>query len=95
MDEGIEKVEQEIEHTERLKKGLTQRLLIRGIGHKEFKDSPIGKIPKDWEVVKLGKIAKVKYGLSQPPKLKDDGVPMIRATNIKKRQNFKERNLYG
>ena len=53
VDEGIEKVEQEIEHTERLKKGLMQRLLTRGIGHKEFKDSPIGKIPNEWEVVKL------------------------------------------
>lgn len=53
IDKGIERVEQEIEHTERLKKGLMQQLLTRGIGHKEFKDSPIGKIPGDWEVVKL------------------------------------------
>ena len=30
-----------------------QRLLTKGIGHTEFKDSPLGEIPKNWEVVKL------------------------------------------
>ena len=54
VDEAIEKVEQEIDHTERLKKGLMQRLLTHGIGHTRFKDSPLGKIPEDWEVVRLG-----------------------------------------
>jgi len=62
VDEGVEKVEQEIEHTERLKKGLMQRLLTRGIGHKEFKDSPIGKIPRDWEVVRLKDIGELQDG---------------------------------
>lgn len=54
VDEAIEKVEQAIEKAERLKKGLMQELLIKGIGHKEFKESEIGRIPKEWEVVKLG-----------------------------------------
>ena len=31
-----------------------QRLLTKGIGHNEFKDSPLGKIPKSWEVMKIG-----------------------------------------
>jgi type I restriction enzyme S subunit len=35
-----------------------QRLLTRGIGHTEFKDSPLGEIPKSWEVVKLEKHSK-------------------------------------
>ena len=30
-----------------------QRLLTKGIGHTKFKDSPLGEIPKNWEVVKL------------------------------------------
>jgi type I restriction enzyme S subunit len=57
VDEAIEKVDQAIEKTEQLKKGLMQELLTKGIGHKEFKDSEIGKIPKEWEVVKLADIA--------------------------------------
>ena len=54
IDESIQKTNEVIAKTEHLKKGLMQELLAKGIGHKEFKDSKIGKIPKDWEVVKLG-----------------------------------------
>lgn len=59
MDEAIEKVDQAIEKTERLKKGLMQELLTKGIGHKEFKNTKIGRIPKEWEVVRLSTIFNV------------------------------------
>lgn len=32
--------------------------------------------------VKLKRVAEVRYGLGQPPKISDDGIPIIRATNI-------------
>lgn len=54
VDEAIQKVDETIEKIERLKKGLMQELLTKGIGHTEFKDTEIGRIPKDWELVKLG-----------------------------------------
>ncbi|MEM5868847.1 MAG: restriction endonuclease subunit S [Candidatus Aenigmatarchaeota archaeon] len=54
FDEAIQKTNEIIAKTERLKKGLMQELLTKGIGHKEFKDTEIGRIPKEWEVVKLG-----------------------------------------
>ncbi|MBI6117864.1 restriction endonuclease subunit S [Salegentibacter maritimus] len=53
VDEKIEVIDQQITATEEFKKGLMQRLLTKGIGHTEFKDSPIGKIPRSWEVKKL------------------------------------------
>ncbi|MEM3505343.1 MAG: restriction endonuclease subunit S [Archaeoglobaceae archaeon] len=53
VDEAIQKTNEVIAKTERLKKGLMQELLTKGIGHKEFKDTEIGKIPKEWEVIKL------------------------------------------
>ena len=56
IDEAIQKTNEIIEKTERLKKGLMQELLTKGIGHKEFKDTEIGRIPKEWEVIKLGKV---------------------------------------
>jgi len=56
VDGAIEKVDEAIERTERLKKGLMQELLTKGIGHTEFKDTDIGRIPKEWEVVRLGEI---------------------------------------
>lgn len=54
VDEAIGKVAQAIAKTKRLKKGLMQKLLTKGIGHKEFKDTEIGRIPKEWGVVRLG-----------------------------------------
>lgn len=54
IDLAIQKTNEIIAKTERLKRGLMQELLTKGIGHKEFKDTEIGKIPKEWEVVKLG-----------------------------------------
>jgi len=56
-DADIEKVDQAIAKTERLKKGLMQQLLTKGIGHTQFKNTELGKIPKEWEVVRLGELA--------------------------------------
>ena len=54
IDKAIQKANEIIAKTERLKKGLMEELLTKGIGHKEFKDTEIGRIPKEWEVVRLG-----------------------------------------
>jgi type I restriction enzyme S subunit len=67
VDQAIEKVSEAIEKTQRLEKGLMQELLTKGIGHKEFKDTDVGRIPKKWEVVKLAKI--VTYEKGRKPKV--------------------------
>lgn len=51
----------------------------------KMKDSGIewiGEIPTEWEIVRVKQIAEVQYGLGQPPETHDDGLPLIRATNI-------------
>ncbi|MCT7565298.1 restriction endonuclease subunit S [Aliarcobacter butzleri] len=53
VDKKIAFVEENINATEELKKGLMQKLLTEGIGHTEFKDSELGKVPSSWKVVKL------------------------------------------
>jgi type I restriction enzyme S subunit len=50
----IQKTNEVIAKTEHLKEGLMQELLTKGIGYKEFKDTEIGRIPKEWEVVRIG-----------------------------------------
>lgn len=53
------------------------------IGHKEFKDSKLGKIPKDWEVVKLGDVfAEMKSWLSRQLNNKNIWIWVIRSNNI-------------
>jgi type I restriction enzyme S subunit len=66
IDEAIEKTTQIIEKTREAKKGLMQRLLTRGIGHKKFKKTEIGEIPEEWEVVTFKEIAKEFYNGGTP-----------------------------
>jgi type I restriction enzyme S subunit len=86
VDGAIQKTNEIIATIERLKQGLMQELLTRGIGHKEFKYSEelSSDIPKEWKVVRLGDVTNIRYGLGQPPESDENGVPMIRATNIKR-----------
>ena len=56
VDKKIAFVEENINATEELKKGLMQKLLTEGIGHTEFKDSELGRIPESWDIKKLPEI---------------------------------------
>jgi type I restriction enzyme S subunit len=53
IDAKLNNISDRITATQTLKKGLMQQLLTEGIGHSEFKDSKLGRIPKSWETVKL------------------------------------------
>ncbi len=66
VDQAIEKVDLAIEKTQKLKKGLMQDLLTKGIGHKEFKDTEIGRIPKEWEVTQLTELAEINRNSIEP-----------------------------
>jgi type I restriction enzyme S subunit len=80
VDLAIKKIDEAIAQAERLKRGLMQQLLTKGIGHTEFKETPIGKIPKDWKVVRLGEIAEIVMGQSPPSNTyneKGEGLPFL------------------
>jgi type I restriction enzyme S subunit len=53
VDEVIEKTQAQIDKLKDLKTAMMQELLTKGIGHIEFKDSPVGRIPVGWEVKTL------------------------------------------
>ncbi|MCQ6253990.1 restriction endonuclease subunit S [Methanocaldococcus sp.] len=70
-DKAIQKVDESIEKFEKLKKGLMNILLNGKVRIKvengkfyfyketKFKNSEIGEVPEDWEVVRLGKIVEI------------------------------------
>ena len=58
VDEKIEVICEQISQTQELKRGFMQSLLTKGIGHTQFKDSPLGRIPKSWDVVLLDQLSK-------------------------------------
>ena len=53
VDEVIENTQKQIDKLQDLKKATMNELLTKGIGHTEFKDSELGRIPKSWEVSTL------------------------------------------
>jgi len=67
VDEGIQKVDEAIKKTQKLKKGLMQKLFTEGICHKEFKETEIGKIPKEWSISQLGENTNFKLIMGQSP----------------------------
>jgi type I restriction enzyme S subunit len=53
VDEVIENTQKQIDKLQDLKKATMNELLTKGIGHTEFKDSELGRIPKSWRLVPL------------------------------------------
>lgn len=66
VDEAIVKTKAIIDQTKKLKKGMMQELLTRGIGHTKFKQTEIGEIPESWEVSTIGDACEIRNNLRKP-----------------------------
>lgn len=62
VDDTIAATRAVIEQTRKLKQGVLERLLTKGIGHTSFKQTEIGEIPEGWEVKELVQIAAIDRG---------------------------------
>ncbi len=85
VDEAIASTQAVIDQTRKLKQGLLQQLLTRGIGHTQFKESAIGQIPATWEVVAIGDVADVidpQPDHRTPPEVAE-GIPYIGMGDIR------------
>jgi len=90
VDDVIEKTRAQIDKLEDLKTGMMQELLTKGIGHREFKDSPVGRIPENWEITNLGSIV-IPKGLQTGPfgsqlhahEYVERGVPVVMPKDMK------------
>jgi len=54
VDSQIDKLNLELNKTEKIKQELMNKLLIKGINHKKFKQTELGEIPEEWEIITLG-----------------------------------------
>ncbi|MGB3996630.1 MAG: restriction endonuclease subunit S [Acetomicrobium sp.] len=98
-DKAIEKTDAIIEKYRRIKQGLMQDLLTKGIDEKgqirseethKFKDSPLGRLPEEWEVAKLGTIGEITSSKRVYFKeYVEEGIPFYRSKEIiEKAQNL-------
>ncbi|WP_350587157.1 restriction endonuclease subunit S [Pseudoalteromonas sp. 3-MNA-CIBAN-0064] len=83
VDDVIETTQAQIDKLKDLKTGMMQELLTNGIGHTEFKDSPVGIIPAEWDCIKMNNVAKVTDGAHFTPTYTSEGVPFLRVTDLK------------
>lgn len=95
VDRAIEQTEALIAKQQRIKTGLMQDLLTRGIDEHgnlrseqthEFKDSPLGRIPVEWEALPLERMTRadspITYGVVQPGREDENGVLFVRGGDI-------------
>lgn len=88
IDNIITQTTLSIEEYKKYKQSLITETVTKGLKHDvEMKDSGvewIGEIPCNYKTVKLKRYSYIRYGLGEPPKLSDEGLPIIRATNIER-----------
>jgi len=94
VDNAIALTEALIKKLKQIKAGLLQDLLTRGLDDngelrnpdthpEQFKDSPLGKIPINWEVKTLGDIAPLQRGFDLPnSQLKQGNYPVVYSNGI-------------
>jgi type I restriction enzyme, S subunit len=83
VDEQLSTTDKIIEKSKELKKGLMQKLFSEGIGHTEFKDTKIGRVPQDWTLVPFSQLGEYYGGLSGKTKVNfGSGKPYIPFMNI-------------
>ena len=95
VERAIEETEALIAKQQRIKTGLMQDLLTRGIDEHgnlrseqthDFKDSPLGRIPVEWQLRSMVQCvrsdAPICYGILMPGQGVDNGVPVIKVKDI-------------
>lgn len=95
VDKSITQTEQLITKYTRIKTGLMQDLLTKGIDENgnirseethEFKDSPLGRIPKEWQCLTIGDIAeRLRSGVTPrggSAVYQKEGIMLIRSQNV-------------
>jgi type I restriction enzyme S subunit len=86
VDEQIQQTDKIIEETEELKRGLMQDLLVKGIGHNDFRKDNLGpqeiEIPSNWEKARLGDVAETITRGKQPTYVEEGGVPVLNQSCI-------------
>ena len=94
VDDAIRQTERVITKLEQVKAGMLQDLLTRGIDDngavrdperhpEQFKDSPLGRIPKGWRSTTLGEVADYINGFAfKPHHWRESGLPIIRIAQM-------------
>jgi len=86
IDALIAEQQRLIELLQEKRKGVISHAVTKGLNpNAPMKDSGVewlGEVPEHWEVKKIKHVGTIRYGIGEPPEYKEQGVPLIRATNV-------------
>lgn len=87
VEDNIDKNEHLLKSFNKIKEGLLNQLMTKGIGHKRFKETELGKIPEEWDVIELKDISDIRRGASprpikDPKYFSDNGPGWIRIGDV-------------
>lgn len=83
-DEALQKMQIVFNEIRSIKKHIIQELVTHGIGHSEFKDSEIGRIPSSWEVKPVSQVCLAVIDCkNRTPPYVASGFPVARTVNIR------------
>jgi type I restriction enzyme S subunit len=87
IDALIEKQQRLIELLKEKRQAVISHAVTKGLNpNAPMKDSGVewlGEVPAHWTVNYLKHISSIRYGIGEPPSYQEEGVPLIRATNIR------------
>ncbi|MGX9457842.1 restriction endonuclease subunit S [Photobacterium damselae subsp. damselae] len=87
IDTLITKQEKLIELLKEKRQAVISHAVTKGLNpDAPMKDSGVewlGEVPEHWVQVPLKHLASIRYGIGEPPKYREAGTPLIRATNIR------------
>lgn len=93
VDDVIEKTQAQIDKLKDLKTGMMQSLLTNGVGidgkpHTEFKDSPVGRVPKGWKVLPLADVVEriIDCEHKTAPYVEKSEYMVVRTSNVRNGQ---------
>jgi len=93
-DEVIEKSESVVDKYRAIKAGMLKDLFTRGIGKNGklrpppesapqlYKDTALGKVPREWEIKAIGEMFAFKNGVSKGKEYFGHGVPIVNFTDV-------------
>jgi type I restriction enzyme S subunit len=84
VDKLIQTTQRLIEKLQECNKGLMQRLFTEGIGHTEFKETKLGRIPKEWKLTRIRNHIKslISGNWGEDPIKGQYSYPVLRSTEI-------------
>ncbi|WP_081085725.1 MULTISPECIES: restriction endonuclease subunit S [Burkholderia cepacia complex] len=62
-----------------------------------MKDSSVawlGEVPTHWHLCAIKRVGSIRYGIGEPPEYREEGVPLIRATNVHAGKIFRDGLVY-